>query len=428
MREPFPFQARGVAHIKATPFALLYDEQGLGKTTQAIMAYADYPAPKVVVCPLILARQWQNEIKTITNEDAVIVNSKGTPTGPGWTIVSYERLSWVRWKPGFVFIIDEATYIKNWKTKRAKLVANISAAASRVLALTGTPMVNRPKDLWMLMLVLRRYDHREFMRFMNTYCGAYRTPYGWDFDGATNLEELSRELSKFGLRRTKREVLAELPPKLHTTLSVDADIADAVVEILALARTGDDLSSARGLASIQGLRIKSANSKVQPVAEWLEERVGENDTRKIVVFSAFKEPLRKLAMLLGYPEERVITGDESSTERFARIEAWKESNVDPILYITYGTGTYGLNLQVADTVVLLDLPWTPSDLEQAEDRVHRIGQTSSVEIVTALAEHPIELQMLSALRLKRDMRDAILGYAHEALKFEGGTGLSLAGL
>lgn len=430
MRTLYPFQETGVTFLQSTPFALLADEQGLGKTTQAIAAVRDYEAKKIIVCPLSLTNQWRDEIFAITGDVATIVSSKGQHP-ERWTIVSYERVNWLALEKGerYNLIVDEATHIKNWKTKRSKAVMTLAARADRIIALTGTPMVNRPKDLWMLFLLLRKRVQRDFFPFMEKFCGAFRTPYGWDFDGASNTAELGDELRTFMLRREKKTVLPQLPPKTYTTIKIDTD-EDPMRKLHDFMLSGGDLLRTDGIEQVMHARIDAANAKVPAIAEWIEA----HPDQKIVVFSNFRATLHGLrAELYGLGDaavgrDSVVTGATPAPRRDALIQDWKTNPHNNILFTTYGVSTYGLNLQEASVVIIMDLPWTPAELQQAEDRVHRIGQENPVEIVTFLTSSPIEAHMLGALREKRTIGDAVLEYQRRGLELPLSFGLKVGGV
>lgn len=402
-------QEQGVRWLENRERALLCDEQGLGKTLQAVTV--GLASPTVIVCaPRVLLPQWAAELE-LTGEANRGVVHVGTGSKmlskvePGsWYLANYERLAKMPLPTTpYAFIVDEVVFAKNTKTTRAKAVLKWAEQAERVIGLTGSVVTNRPLEAWSLYLMMRERTKKEFFRWANRYCGAFQTPYGWDFSGATFLEELGEDMKHFLLRRTKEEVLT-LPPKLRSTLRVPAKSAaldKAENEVLSYLDLGYSLQSGVGLASVQHLRVESALSKVEFAGEWLRER-----TTKTVVFSEFKEPLRRLAN--NVPGMLLCTGDQTDDERIAAIHAFTHGENLRSLGCTYAVGEKGLNLQVADTVLVLDLPWTPTALEQAEDRVHRIGQGSTVNIVTLLSGRPIEDHMLRALESKQDIITGIL--------------------
>lgn len=413
-RELFPYQAAGVEWLRKRKRAILHDEQGTGKTTQAI-AWAAGDDPVLVIAPLVLVPTWKGELQaTRVSWDPHVVGQKDEQRElpNGWTLCSYERLKKLRPPVGkkFKMIVDEASYIKNPKTARSKLVLEWGKAADAVLVINGTLIVNRPIELWPILLLMQERAPKEFFAWAQRYCGAYRTPYGWDFNGATFVDELAKDIQHIALRRTKAEALPFLPPKLRLTVRAEvgaeglARLDERAHELWEHLRVGESLKHGTGYKCLQELRVESAMSKVPFAVDWLEQR-GLDNGRKTVVFSEFKDPLRSISKMYGQGGRYAVkvTGDESDAQREEAQRQFREDPNCTVLLATYAVGERGLNLQSADTVVILDLPWTPAQLDQAEDRVHRYGQTKVVEVVTIMSGHPAEEIMLTALENKTDI-------------------------
>lgn len=422
-RTLFPYQHAGLCWLERRDRALLYDAPGVGKTPQAV-AWARNDERVIVVCPLAVVNQWVQEVQVqkvsrsllavsrsgkLSERDGAEGAGAGASPKGEWYIMNYERLlKFPFLKLPFTMIVDEATYIKNTKSKRSKSVLEWGDRASRVLALTGMPVVNRPLDLWALFLLMKQRNKSEFWKWAMRYTGPYETKYGWDFSGATHLDELADELSSWALRRTKAEVLPDLPPKLHLKLRAEystaqnREIMELARAVLDIARSGNTLRSGEGFATLQELRQESALAKLPFLVDWLNQHF-EGGGGKVLVFSSFKEPLRQLEKQTG---ATLVTGDQEPDERIKSIEGfWGGSN--RILGLTYAVGSLGLNLQCAETVVRLDPAWTPLEMEQAEDRAHRVGQKNSVNIIDIIADHPIEAQMFQSLEYKEDIIDGI---------------------
>jgi SWI/SNF-related matrix-associated actin-dependent regulator 1 of chromatin subfamily A len=228
----YPHQAEGVAFLAAKGRAILGDDMGLGKTRQAIVAM-NRAAPKgcvLVVCPASLKLNWAREIRLVDPQAAIeVLGVRGHGcTTPRWVIVNYdllsrqaERLHDVAWAG---VILDEAHFIKNasQRTSHCLRLLGVSAkegfeerAPAQVYLLTGTPLTNRPRDLFNLLRAVGHPAARSFLSFAKRYCGAYRNEFGWVTDGASNLGELNLLMKEVMLRRMKDEVL-DLPPKIRT--------------------------------------------------------------------------------------------------------------------------------------------------------------------------------------------------------------------
>lgn len=421
-----PFQREGVKWLWGKKTALLWDEQGLGKTVQAI-AWACKDKEVVVVCPLNVMHQWVAEIDkagvaqelryTRTPSSFEAREAGRELLRPRWTVASYERCSTVNPDAPFTLIVDEYTFIKNPKTARTKAVLKLGEKASKILALTGHPMVNRPLDLWVLFQLLRERTLKEKWAWLQEYTGAYQTPYGWDFSGATHMDGLRSDLSAFSLRRTKAEVLPDLPPKRRVSIQLETKaewkkkIDLAYREVVDQVLKGSPLDYGEGFGSTQRLRIECALSKVEAVAEWIKTHL-ENGGGKVVVFSGFKAPLAALQASL--PPMVLLTGDIAPQKRPPILDSFKTPKYQ-VMGLTYDIGALGLNLQHADTVIILDLPWTPMALEQAEDRCHRYGQEHPVNVVTFRTDHPIEYKMENGLHYKQDLGMALQTAIRETL-------------
>src|SRR5687767_5592936 len=228
----FAHQVEGVAFLLGRRRAILADDMGLGKTRQSIVALTEATpnGPYLVICPASVKQNWRREILiALPDAEVSIVGAEPVPARgwTGWVIVNYDllgrheaALAALPWT-GIVF--DEAHYLKNHTSKRSRIGRKLAEAAGPdviVHALTGTPLTNRPRDLFPLLQLTRHAMAKSFLSFAKRYCAAEHNGYGWVTDGASNLEELRTELHGLMLRRTKDEVL-DLPPKVRTWLEVE---------------------------------------------------------------------------------------------------------------------------------------------------------------------------------------------------------------
>src|SRR5690606_22589530 len=200
---------------------------------QSIVAMAESApqGPWLVVCPASVKQNWALEIAAGSPHDAIRVVGPGPPPAAGfaaWVVVSYARLKphidTLAEMPCAGFIFDEPHYLKNHRTQRARLARQLTEEAPDAVmhVLTGTPLTNRPRDLFPLLALVRHSMGKSFLSFARRYCNAFHNGYGWVTDGASNLDELRVQLHGVMLRRTKNEVL-NLPPKFRRWLPVDVD-------------------------------------------------------------------------------------------------------------------------------------------------------------------------------------------------------------
>src|SRR4051812_17377208 len=323
----FPHQIEGVAFLLGRRRAILADDMGLGKTRQAIVSLRHVApgGPYLVVCPASVKRNWAREIEQATPGASVRV-VEGTGAVPvadsAFTIVNYdilskhiEALGRVPWA-GLVF--DEAHYLKNHTSARSKLARKLAELAATnavrepaVYLLTGTPLTNRPRDLFVLLQLVGHSLGRSFLSFAKRYCAAEQTDFGWKTDGASNLEELTVQLHGVMLRRSKDQVLT-LPPKLRTWLPVDVPAGTGAREIreviaLLLGRGGsnggpasipdDRRARTHLLALLTKARQKLAAAKAGATSDFVSGAIDQGE--KVIVFSCFDEPLQSLAKELG---------------------------------------------------------------------------------------------------------------------------------
>ena len=286
----FPHQVEGVAFLLGRRRAILADDMGLGKTRQALAALSHAaPAGQVlIVCPASVKRNWAREISLQPSRQCSHHGGDGEAADPRdarWVIANYDilgrhvdALGAVPWA---ALIFDEAHYLKNHTSARSKVARELASRAAAVAKqeppvylLTGTPLTNRPRDLFVLLQLVGHPLGRSFLSFAKRYCDAKKTEYGWKTDGASHLEELTVQLHGTMLRRAKEEVLS-LPPKLRAWLPTTdaAGIATKemreVVDLLVARATGDleasdQRSRTRLLAILTKARQKVAVAKVTP--------------------------------------------------------------------------------------------------------------------------------------------------------------------
>jgi hypothetical protein len=221
----FPHQVEGVAFLLGRRRAILADDMGLGKTRQSIIALTEAsPAgPWLVVSPASVKQNWAREIAIVRRSDPVHIIGPGEVPEPSyswWVIINYDILNrhddlLVKF-PWTGFVFDEAHYLKNHTSQRSKISRALVAAAPNAAlhALTGTPLTNRPRDLFPLLQLVGHPMGKSFLSFAKRYCAAEHNGFGWVTTGASNLDELRIQLHGVMLRRTKDEVL-DLPPKLR---------------------------------------------------------------------------------------------------------------------------------------------------------------------------------------------------------------------
>ena len=380
-----------------------------------------------------MKRNWAREIEqAIPGASVRVVEGSGAaPVADSeWTIVNYDILSKhvgalgrVPWA-GLVF--DEAHYLKNHTSARSKLARQLAEQAATnatpepaVYLLTGTPLTNRPRDLFVLLQLVGHSLGRSFLSFAKRYCAAEKTDYGWKTDGASNLEELTVQLHGVMLRRSKDQVLT-LPPKLRTWLPVDVPAGTGAREIrdvvdLLLGRSGpraggasvQDDSRARThlLALLTKARQKLAAAKVGATGDFVSGAIDQGE--KVIVFSCFDEPLQSLAKDFG-DAAVLLTGRTPTNKRQALVDRFQEDETVRVFLANIIAGGIGLNLTAASQVVFNDLDWVPANHWQAEDRAYRIGQTRTVNVTYLVGTGTVDDFVQAVLETKGALVNAVV--------------------
>ena len=425
-KQLFPFQKEGVAFIeKRDGRALIADEMGLGKTIQAAAWLQLHPEkrPAIILCPASLKLNWAKEIReTLSTKDKVQIlqGTKPYPITEDIIIINYDILnSWVETLQAInpqVLIIDEMHYVKNSSAIRTKATKKLTKGIPHVIALTGTPIVNRPIEGFNIFQILDRNLFPNFWTYVHRYCGARHNGWGWDFSGATNKEELNQILtSTIMIRRRKADVLKDLPEKLYSFIPMELSneteyrvAEEEFIQYLRLTKgkeAAEKAKKAEHLVKIEALKQLAVKGKLKQAINWIRDFI--EDGNKLVVFAVHKEVIDQL--MNEFKEIAVkIDGSTPTPERHKAVEAFQN---DPSVKLFIGNiqaAGVGLTLTAASTVAFLELPWTPGELVQAEDRCHRIGQKNAVNIYYLLAENSVEYKLAKLLDKKKEVLSAVI--------------------
>ena len=448
----FPYQKEGVVHLAANGRALLADDMGLGKTVQAIAACEVLRARGeidrvIVVTPASIKHQWAQEIEQYTGRQAIVVTGNAAHRAAAlaapapYKILSYE-LTW-RELPRLqdldtdVLILDEAQRAKNFRTKTA---TTLQAIPSRFLfVLTGTPIENRLDDLYSLLQLVDPELLGPLWRFnLNHHKQGPRAK----VLGCKNLAQLRTTIAPILLRRRKEAVLDQLPSLTeqtrYTALSTEqADFEDAcrieAARYMALAerrpltlieqkKLQANLLKARQACNAMELADPRTAKPASPKLDEFEAYVAEiaaGSANKILVFSEWVGMLKLASARLdklgiGWT---LLTGEVPPDHRPALLDRFRaDGNLQVLL--SSDAGGVGLNLQVANYVVHLDLPWNPARLDQRTARAHRLGQTRGVSVTYLCAESGIERGIEGTLAGKRAVRAAALELTSDVEELE----------
>ncbi|NXS56652.1 SMAL1 protein, partial [Brachypteracias leptosomus] len=392
-----PFQREGVNFaILRNGRLLLADDMGLGKTIQAICIAAYYRKewPLLVVTPSSVRFTWAEAFhrwlpSLSPGSTNVIVTGKDNLTASLINIISFDLLSKMdkQLKSTFqVVIIDESHFLKNMKTARCRAAMPLLKAARRVILLSGTPAMSRPAELYTQIAAVQPAFFPQFHSFGQRYCDARKMPWGWDYSGSSNLTELKILLEEsIMIRRLKSDVLSQLPAKQRKMVVVAPEGISAKTKAVLAAEAK---KMAKGYISKQQEKealllfySRTAEAKIHSVVEYILELL-ESGNNKFLVFAHHKIMLDTIVAELEKKgvEYIRIDGSTPSAERQALCQKFQFSEKQVVAVLSLTAANMGLTLSAADLVVFAELFWNPGVLIQAEDRAHRIGQTSSVNI------------------------------------------------
>lgn len=395
-----------------------------GKTLQALLYLNRHPSikPVVIICPAGLKTNWKYEARNCFGLNATIL--EGTRPNPipkqeQVVIINYEILQfWLTELKRFcpmIVILDEAHYVSNRRAIRSKATKDLVKNSPKVVALTGTPLTNRPADLFSIVNILRPDLFPSFYPYGQRYCGAKLAPWGWEYKGATNLKELHNILEKnMMIRRKKEDVLTELPSKRHNYIHVMLSnrkeynkVRDAFIEWITNVDPAKAKRAMRAekLSQLGYLKRVCGELKLKSVMLWIDDYLQSSDG-KLVVFAIHKAVIK--ALKERYKKNCVVVdGSTSMKDRSLAVKSFQEGK--PRLFIgnIQAAGT-GLTLTAASDLVFIELAWTSVAHSQAQDRIHRIGQKESVNIYYLIAEDTIEEQLLDLLRRKQKILDKVV--------------------
>lgn len=436
--ELLPYQMDGIAFAAGAGRAVLADEMGLGKTIQGV-GVAEFLARHagvrrvLVVCPASLKSQWRAEITRFCDRGVRIVAGKTAEraaqyaSGAFFTVANYEqvlrdyldieRASWD------LIILDEAQRIKNWEAKTSRIIKSLRSPFA--LVLTGTPLENRLDDLYS---VVEFIDDRRLgpaFRFMH---GHRTVDERGKVLGYKNLDTLRERLRPILLRRTRQSISLDLPPRsteivrvpctdeqreLHRAHMqiVQSITRKAFISEMDLLRLQKALLMARMSADSTQLVDKQPggfSSKLDHLAELLDSLIAEPE-RKIILFSEWTGMLNLIEPILKKLKAPFVRLDGKVPQK-QRQQLVNRFQTDAACrcFLTTNAGSTGLNLQAADTVINVDLPWNPALLEQRIARAHRMGQKRKVQVYLMITEGTIEENLLATLSAKHELAAAVL--------------------
>lgn len=446
-----PYQEDGIKFASERDDSLIADEMGLGKTVQSIGVINQSPDARsiLIVCPKSLKANWRNEFLKWDVKGLTVDYNRNTKALPDTDVVilNYDVVNKLRkqidsrhWD---VLIADECHYIKNQKSTRTKTLLGHGnkpgVEADRRIFMTGTPIMNRPSELWTLVRALDPTGlGNGWMRFHQRYCNAYKGRWGWDTTGASNLDELNQKLnSSFMIRRLKSEVLTQLPSKTRQVIAlppngssslIDAEwqafrdheeIKAELKEAVQLAGTDESVQERVeqlkthykvAFSEMAQARKTVAIAKVPHVVEHTRNALEQGS---IVLFAHHLEVIRRIVDELKDVPTGLIIGDTPVSRRQEIVQEFQSGKLKLII-AGLRAAAEGITLTASSHVIFAELDWTPARMSQAEDRVHRIGQEKPVLIQHLVMDASLDANIADKLIEKQIIADRALNVAKAA--------------
>ncbi|NXU29498.1 ZRAB3 endonuclease, partial [Thalassarche chlororhynchos] len=427
-------------------------QMGLGKTIQAIAIsyYYKNEWPLLIVVPSSLRYPWVDEmekwIPELSPDDISIIQNK-TDTGristSKVTILGYglltsdaQTLVDTLYRQNFkVVVIDESHYMKSRNATRSKILLPIVQKALRAILLTGTPALGRPEELFMQIEALFPRRFGTWSEYAKKYCNARVRFFGkrtlWDCRGASNLEELHQLLSEIMIRRLKNDVLTQLPPKVRQRIPFDLPQAAAknlnttFAEWEKLMRNLNSDATESHFSQVMNLITRmykeTAIAKAGAVKDYIKMML-ENDKLKFLVFAHHLSMLQACTEAVIENKVRYIRIDGSvpSVERIHLVNQFQKDPDTRVAILSIQAAGQGLTFTAATHVVFAELYWDPGHIKQAEDRAHRIGQCSSVNIHFLIAKGTMDTLMWAMLNRKAKVTGSTLNGKKEKMQAEEG--------
>jgi len=448
----YPYQKEGVAFIdRNNGKALIADEMGLGKTLQAITYCSLYPQEKkiLVICPASLKLNWAAEFRKWINrtDSEVIGGTKPYMLSTNIIIINYDIINYwqsVLKKYEFdIVILDESHLIKNNAAKRTKAVKAVCKFIPKKIALTGTPIESKPAEIYNSVHLINPTLFPNKWAFLQRYCNPKHNGFGWDFSGASNIEELHNILTKsVMIRRKKKDVLTDLPDKVYSSIplvidnkkayteaehnfinylkkgireKVERQIKEATNETnLQLIKIDEKelrkvqekkTENVTILQQIEELKQLAARGKLKSIIRWIEDFLEVND--KLVLFTTHRFMIDALEANFSNIAVK-IDGSVANSERHKAVERFQKDRKIKLFLGNIKAAGVGLTLTASSNVAICEFPWTPGELNQAIDRVHRIGQKNTVNVHYLIAVDTIDEKILNLLSKKQHVVDAVI--------------------
>jgi SWI/SNF-related matrix-associated actin-dependent regulator of chromatin subfamily A-like protein 1 len=405
-----PYQERDVNYMLATNGRVLNaSAMGTGKTITTL-AYIKLAKVQrtLVVCPASVVYKWQVEVAKWLGEDVlcyVIKDGQHEKVDASIFIISYDllirRCDEIKQSHHFdLLVADECHKIANPKTLRYAAIKSIPS--KKFIGLSGTPFLNRPVELFTTLNIIDKTNFTSYWNYLKRYCNAHKDRFGyWDYSGHSNEKELRERINPFFFRHTKEELKDELPQLTRSVIPVEVDKGEYRKAIREARATGNPLSAT------QVLRHTLGSMKVAVACELAEDILSDLDT-KIVVYCFHLDVVDMVCNKLNEYGVLTIVGADSQEKRQESITRFQQKGGERVMVIT-AAGGEGIDLYRASHIIFVEREWNPGKEEQAEGRLHRIGQENKVIAYYLVAQGTIDVLIDDMIDNKRSVFNNIIG-------------------
>lgn len=405
-------------------------EMGLGKTYETLMALSRNQStwlPALIVTPASVKINWQYEASKYWGLDSYVCETRTPPKYSPFnlaihspiTLINYDILhDWIPYLKNIGFrtlVCDECQQIQNERTIRAKAVDVVASWVQQIMMLSGTPMSNRPRELYNILRILWPHRFPSFFEYARAFCDPQLTRWGWQYNGAENLDVLHGMLTELGMIRRRLADVQQHMPKLTRRIvpcemTNPQEYNDANVDFISWLRRNashrvKSAERAPALTKIGMLLLITARQKLRAPVEWASKFLEETD-EKLGLFAINRAATDVLQRRIGV-KSVTINGDMSST---ARHDAVMQFQHDPDTRLLIGTRAAwtGINATAASNGGVLQFFWRPGDHLQLEGRLNRIGQTKPVTMHYFVAVGTIEERLCELLQDKQEVISSVL--------------------
>ena len=412
----YDFQKEGINFgIEKNGRLLIADEMGVGKTIQAIGIMTIYKDdwPVLILCPSSVKFSWRDELKNwlsdiinLDKEDIQVFKTSKDKikNGEKFYIISYDlairNIDILIEKKFKCAIADEAHYMKNFDSKRTKLLIPILQRCKRLILLTGTPILAKPVEIYPLLTALRPDFFHNFKEFGERFCNPTQTIYGMNWNGYDNIRELHFILKKIMIRRLKNDVLSQLPPKKRQKIEIQTDqkILNQIKKILQTKKErlkkflnstdnktekeeekniSNEKSSENILSTLNEAYTLTGKAKIKGITDYITYLI--NNSCKFLIFAHHTEVLNSIEETVKKTKTEYvrIDGQVTSEKKQEKVNKFQKDNSCLVAILGITACATGITLTKASTIIFAELHYTPAIMIQAEDRAHRIGQENN---------------------------------------------------